>query len=506
MKNKSIYSLVALIISLNAVAQNWDVFNKNYRYNYVYDNNALVTNVLFVDSISQAGNDTIYYMNRIGVECTGTCPTVTVAITTTATVIVPNMPQFLQRNIIKYANGLVMLSDTAKLVIKPNCSLGESWLFDSINNKNVQCISINTHTLLLFSDSVKTILIDGTDTLKLSKQFGIIQFPNLYNKNKYYKLTGIENKSSYDQTALFGTKVPNAWDFYNFDVGDKFCYHYDYWNVGGASNSHSSVSDETITILNKSVTGTGYTYNVSLNKQIHDWGYQWGNSWNTNTLTTTPNIINYSTSSANLFENMLYPGKLATVSNRNLYNLTKFGVDSNKKFYKYFGPICQTYTNATLPNLNEPHSFNFDYFNPQLNQINENSSVIYSKMFGVGIGLVTNWMEQVGARDKKCMTCVVKNGVIYLGEETFVSIDEKNKANQNIIIYPNPTSGEVSIDTKGNIIAKIEVSNYLGQIILVQDVNETNIKLHLQEYKNGIYFVKIYSKEGQVVIKKVIKH
>lgn len=196
----------------------------------------MVTNVLFVDTVKQIGTDTVYSMNRIGIECTGTCPTITVAITTTATVIVPNMPQFLQRSITKYANGLVMLHDTAKLVIKPNCILNETWLFDSINNKIAQCTNLSTEIIFSSLDSVKTILIDGTDTLKLSKQFGIIQFPDLYSKNKYYRLVGVENAASYDQIALYGLKVPNAWDFYNFDVGDVFCYNISSRNIYGASN------------------------------------------------------------------------------------------------------------------------------------------------------------------------------------------------------------------------------------------------------------------------------
>jgi hypothetical protein len=229
--------LLALTFSLKA--QNWNAFNKAYRYNYIYDYNALVTNVMFTDSVKTVGSDTIYYLNRIGVECSGSCPTITTAITTTATVVVPNMPQFLQRTIIKASSGIVQLKDTGNWIIKPTCTVSEVWVFDSISLKTAQCVNISTLTIFSVVDSIKTIIADGTDTILLSKQFGLIQFPNIYGKNKYYRLVGIENKASYDQTSLYGYKVPNAWDIYDYNVGDKFCISNVGFNVIGSSTNYN---------------------------------------------------------------------------------------------------------------------------------------------------------------------------------------------------------------------------------------------------------------------------
>lgn len=510
-RNKLIFCFfLGILISINISAQNWNVFNKQYRYNYIYDNNSLITNVLFADSIKQIGNDSVYFMNRIGIECTGTCPTITTAITTTAMVIVPNMPQFLQRTIIKYSNGLVMLKDTAKQVIKPNCILNETWLFDSVNNKNAQCINLSTQTIFSITDSIKTILIDGTDTLKLSKQFGIIQFPNVYNKNKYYRLVGIENESIYEQSALYGLKVPNAWDFYNFDVGDKFCYYGQNEFFCGSSCFGGSDTIKTIEIINKIISpSTGFNYTINQKKQVKTGGYAWmfGGSYSTDTITNVNVQINYNNISKNLNANTMYPGQISTYfsypGNNEPANIVKFGVDNNGKFYKYYGPNCQSYSPLILPNTSAVIGYSLSP--NQYLELN-NNYVAYSLVFGVGLGQVTKiYINYPPTINKICMTCALKSGIPYLGTEIFVGMIENQITTNKTIIYPNPTNGEVTIDSKKNEIIKIELLNSIGQLILIKEINEVTFKLNLKDYNNGIYLIKIYNKSGLQEIKKILK-
>jgi hypothetical protein len=497
--NKLIFCFfLGILISINISAQNWNVFNKQYRYNYIYENNSLITNVLFADSVKQIGNDSVYFMNRIGIECTGTCPTITTAITTTAMVIVPNMPQFLQRTIIKYSNGLVMLKDTAKQVIKPNCILNETWLFDSVNNKNAQCINLSTQTIFSITDSIKTILIDGTDTLKLSKQFGIIKFPNVYNKNKYYRLVGIENTASYEQASLYGSKVPNEWNFYNFDVGDKFCYAItDLFNPPHGDPGHNITANMTLEILSKTfIPAIGYNYTVK--KEI-----QTVTQTSTNPLVafnSTITTINYTLNTLSM-ANVMYPNQII-ISAVNVGSLVKFGTDNNGKFYKFFGPNCQNYTNVTLPNNNGVTYYNsngsyYEYsFDPHL-----------SKVFGEGLGSVTDIVDWSGVIiNKQCLTCAIKNNLLYLGTEIFVGQKENNASLVNSLsIFPNPTSDKIIISSNEKIIKKIELINSIGQIILVREINESTVSIDLKNYEAGIYFIKITDHFGNLEIKKIFK-
>ena len=67
--------------------------------------------------------------------------------------------------------------------------------------------------------------------------------------------------------------------------------------------------------------------------------------------------------------------------------------------------------------------------------------------------------------------------------------DKSNEIN----LYPNPIkNGEVlTIDSDKNIY-RIEIMNIVGQLMKIEDYSETsNVKLNIEELKEGIYIVKI---------------
>ncbi len=72
-------------------------------------------------------------------------------------------------------------------------------------------------------------------------------------------------------------------------------------------------------------------------------------------------------------------------------------------------------------------------------------------------------------------------------------------------LYPNPTSGELTVKTtqKGNLY--LEIYNLISQQILKQKINEEETKINLKDQANGIYFVKV-TEEGKIIYhSKVIK-
>jgi len=83
-------------------------------------------------------------------------------------------------------------------------------------------------------------------------------------------------------------------------------------------------------------------------------------------------------------------------------------------------------------------------------------------------------------------------------ENTGVLGIEDNHEN-NIVLYPNPTNGELQINSKQEIIF-VEVYNLVGQKVL-----ETKSEINLSNLVSGIYFVKIEDENGYSQIHKVIK-
>lgn len=84
--------------------------------------------------------------------------------------------------------------------------------------------------------------------------------------------------------------------------------------------------------------------------------------------------------------------------------------------------------------------------------------------------------------------------------EQFTSTTQPT-ADENILLFPNPTNGVVQIKTK-NELRQIVVFNLNGELVKLSIGNQRTIDL--SNLVNGIYFLKIYSRDG-VTVKKIVK-
>ena len=91
-------------------------------------------------------------------------------------------------------------------------------------------------------------------------------------------------------------------------------------------------------------------------------------------------------------------------------------------------------------------------------------------------------------------------GFLYASDFS-TGIDEVNLNNQSIWIFPNPTTGFISIDGKN--IEIIETINIEGQIIQQIEVDNDKAYIDLSSQSKGIYFVKVITKEG-IATKKIV--
>jgi len=505
---KKIFLLSYLILSGILHSQNWNVFNKGYRYNYKYNYSSLVSNVLFVDTVKQSGADTIYTLNRIGVECTGSCPTITAALTPSVTYVVPNMPQFLQRCIKKYSNGLVQLYDTTKIVIVPTCTLNQSWLFDSIYNKTAVCVSISTLNIFGNTDSIKTILIQNVDTLILSKSFGILLFPDPYAKNRYYRLAGIEKKASYDLISLYGEKVPNAWDFYNYDVGDQFCFEKSYTN----SYNNSYCWLEKTNINSKTPTQTGYDYYINSLVKSNAFNFYVSDPCNPFfpfTTNTTSGISHFYMTLGNIPENYMYPNMIypkGLVNNNTSANIVKFGTDNTGKFYKYCGRPCANYASPILPNNNAivilTKDGNIDLLYASFN--NGPSAIKLALSFGENFGKINDIDIYFETFSTGCLTSFTKNNNFYFGScFDAVGIPENNPDAKNALIYPNPANNILHLKIPEG--CNIEIINTFGEKIFNKNAGPDE-KIDISNFMDGIYFVSLKNSNFSYKQKVIVKH
>jgi len=78
-------------------------------------------------------------------------------------------------------------------------------------------------------------------------------------------------------------------------------------------------------------------------------------------------------------------------------------------------------------------------------------------------------------------------------------INQPGSPMDNIFVYPNPTSGLITIDSEEPV--DVEVYSIMGRKILQQ--NQVK-EIDLSSYANGMYFIRLGNHQG--VVAKIIKH
>lgn len=101
---------------------------------------------------------------------------------------------------------------------------------------------------------------------------------------------------------------------------------------------------------------------------------------------------------------------------------------------------------------------------------------------------------------------------IIIGKNALSSTPENEsieRALPNFALYPNPTSGRVTIEWKiiQNKPASVEVFDMMGKMVVQQNAidSDLNTSIDLSELTNGMYLLKINSADGQSVLKRIMK-
>jgi len=91
---------------------------------------------------------------------------------------------------------------------------------------------------------------------------------------------------------------------------------------------------------------------------------------------------------------------------------------------------------------------------------------------------------------------LVVNEIDTTGVDSYTLIQTK--------LFPNPTSGEVTIDCD-KVINQIDILNYMGQVVYSSEVNTTTIKTDISQLNAGTYFVRIKTEVGTQTSKLIVK-
>lgn len=98
------------------------------------------------------------------------------------------------------------------------------------------------------------------------------------------------------------------------------------------------------------------------------------------------------------------------------------------------------------------------------------------------------------------------------GAKVALQINEKlgssvgNGAKSTLRVYPNPFSDQINIELNGNQLSRYELLDLFGVNIISGAINNSNLKINTADLKDGIYFIKFFGKEENLIkTQKLIK-
>ncbi|HKR04402.1 MAG TPA: T9SS type A sorting domain-containing protein [Bacteroidia bacterium] len=479
-----------LFVSNFSFSQNWQPLSIGWKYNYKLDNLNVVANTVWIDSSNVMGSDSIFYLNRIVMHCDTCTAALGGSNPCDSCYALKNQPHFLQREVLKLADGNFYFNDTSKIVLNSFAALNDTWLFDSVANITAQIISTALSTVFGINDSVKTILLSSGDTINFSKNYGILQFPNLYGQNSYYRLAGIEGPN-------LGEQVPGFRQIFDFNVGDIFHYVGEYID-GSAMPPVQIYYDKQYTIAAKNIYNDSLSYNyqgliwgynfgvgyfsspLNLNVMLYDSAEHFSNSFNTQFLNTNSRLM------GNFGEHLFYFDSI--------YDFTQFSMDSNGIFTKSFGNENFSFNNFTLVNPQEDLLNTVDIFT--VNWWLWSSYLKYKTGLGqtdYGYG----YFEHTG---EEHLVGYVKNG------DTTGVISSMNPIFDPIpffSVYPNPASELINVHFMDGDAGKIWLTDMTGKKIFEKNFN-SHLQIDTRSFASGIYILSVNSKQMNVKRKIVI--
>ena len=207
-------------LASSAIAQNFQPFRNNYKYQYTYTGTSSVgiqsglIHGIEVDSAKIIDSDSVFYFNKFD-------PTYT------------NVTQNFWGNLmVKKPNGdyLFLIQNGNKndtVLIKTQLSLGSQYTFKlkdllytvTYDHYNAETVLTNQ------TDFVQTFIVENTsgfiDSIKLSQNFGLVySFP--FSDDDFYK--HIHFNLTYIFNSKLGENKINYFDYFNYELGDLLEY------------------------------------------------------------------------------------------------------------------------------------------------------------------------------------------------------------------------------------------------------------------------------------------
>jgi hypothetical protein len=250
-----IFSL--LVMPYFIAAQDWFPVSFGEKYNYIRADEAIIHTTVWADSVHLIPGDSTYYLNRVFKHLNENS-------------VIKNYPNFLQREL-HITNDNYVFYSPGTYVVPKDISVGEYWVFDTLNKITATLSQIIADTILGQPDSIRVILLMADtdtvpDTLRMSKSHGITKFPDFQSPGVYFTLAGLEAEG-------LGLQMPKTREFYDFQVGDSFEFlSINRWEGNSSTSVTSTISSYRITDVQSNDSTMHYSKRGLWKKDVYDSG------------------------------------------------------------------------------------------------------------------------------------------------------------------------------------------------------------------------------------------
>jgi len=494
---KILTSFFFLLMSIFSFSQNWQLVNPLYKYNYYTVNPAIVKAAVWIDS-TKNNPLTTYYLNRIVRTCDTCISAKLVNNPSDTTYLLSDQPSFMLRKVTLKNNGTYNFTDKGNIVIHVSDTLNSNWLFDSISNINARLISKTVTPVFSLPDSVQLIKLSSGDTIILSKNYGILQYPIMYSGHQYYKLAGIEGINKGLQTLKFK-------DFFNYAPGDVFQYSVNDDNYVFFPPLYKQ-GVKKIQILNRIKNSDTISYRVKTTVLDSTWLLGNPPSYNHSISIDTLVYIDSVTHFTNLYPDQLVPLRITTMTgyiSTPSINQLQTDIDPAGLAVKYYGITCpNTVSNGT----NYGVASSVDTINTYLYLI-RNSVLVVGMEVKEGLGITSDVYDNYDEVKTTCLTGYFK-GTDTVGTITpdsqLSSIATRSSKKFEVSVFPNPAHENCTLIFSSIYRGEINMFNSSGELVFSDDLKgNMQYRIDTRNFPAGIYLIKC-STLNSFVIKKII--
>ena len=474
------YLILLFIFPICLFGQNWEAINMDDKYNFSSENNEYITNTLWVDSINTDFFLPTYFLNRIGTNCDH-CDSIP---SDPETLFLERKGQFLGTTFILDPAGGYHFSGDQDFSIYTRAPLDFSWIYQSNPSGDIMARVAQIDTMEIFGtiDSVKYIVLDEIDTLLLSKNFGLLNFPTAEGN---YDLLGIEGRD-------LGEVLPGTREFYDFQVGDVFQYRKESW----AFSTTTEVIKK-ITILGKEEQDSSIVYSINEIRSFVSYSF------------TAPPFYSYSNADRDWTIDLTYNSPLNFLNEtypKQLFNLDEgwgsFCVDYEDGIYtpvriekdSLTGRIIKSTANNTADSYDNVFFF-----------LDDNSDILMNggcigytlREHMTGLGEVYNEGEIIDNGSMERLIGYIKEGDttgIITPDAVILSLDNEIPKTSLATIHPNFSNGIFKLKTTEGHALRLSIYDLKGQLIqrITDQRSGQSIDLDLTTQPNGIYFVQVW--------------